>query len=172
MSRLHHLMYGLLYPAVLGTVIVNVLPSVFQLAAGQPGSDLQLLIKLLLTLGIAFHFAVDYVFAGEAPEHGWLGLVLDSGILLSLWAAATSVHSNSAEAADIRTLCIALIFVYVLFLAYLYISRKQVQSKHLLFAEFFGLLWFIVGAAWFPNWGFAFTGLLVCGALLCDRSGR
>jgi hypothetical protein len=160
-------MYGLLYPAVLGTVFFNLFPSVWQLIEGQPVAGPQQPIKLLLTLGIVFHFIVDYVLAQEAPDGGWRGFILEFCMLIALWTAAASAHLDSTRELDIRMLCSTLAAVYAFFLLWLALSHKQIQHKALLVTvEVAGLLWFLIGAFWINTWTFAVTGLFVLGALL------
>jgi hypothetical protein len=172
MPRLQRLMYALLYPAVLGTVFVGLLPALVALLRGQSiaGSEMGTEIgiaKTTLTLGIVLHFVVDYLFAQEVPQYGWRGFVLDLGILLALWAAAGSVHLGSLPAPDVRYVCIALAATYACFLLWLLGMWASLQHRVLLVLfEMGAFAWFTAGALWLTNWKFAATGLFMCGLLL------
>src|SRR5829696_2515095 len=129
-TRPYRLMYGLLYPAILGTVLVGILSLVTKLIEAEPSARPTFgIAKLILTLGIVVHFIVDYVLAQEAPEHGWCGFMIDGGVLAGLWIAAASVHApytgaSVGDAPNVRILCISLVVVYVLYLIYLALFRK------------------------------------------------
>jgi hypothetical protein len=160
-------MYGLLYPAVLGTVLINLFIPLSRFVQGRAiGGPEFGVAKLVLTLGVVFHFIVDYLVAQEAPEHGWLGFSFDCCILMGLWTAAASVYVGASSVPDIRSLCVALSAVYVLFLVYLFLVGERVKHRALVvIVEVFGLLWFTIGAVWM-NTAFAATGLLLSGILL------
>jgi hypothetical protein len=171
-ARLHKLMYGLLYPAILGTVLVGILSLISKLIEAEPATRIEFGAgKLILTFGIVIHFIVDYILAQEAPERGWGGFVVDCGVLAGLWVAAASVHApftdaSAGAAPNVRILCIALAVVYGLFLLYLVFLHKGLQSTRLLATvEVFSLAWFVVGAAW-ANLSFAALGLFMSAAFL------
>src|SRR4051812_21431244 len=103
MSRLHRLMYGLLYPAVLGTVLLNIFTPLSRLVEGGPVTTSEFgLGKLVLTAGITFHFIVDYVLSQEAPEHGWRGFAINCAVLAGLWTAAASIHMDSLAPPNVQ----------------------------------------------------------------------
>lgn len=171
-ARPYRLMYGLLYPAILGTVLVGILSLISRLIEAEPATRLEFGIgKLVLTLGVVVHFIVDYILAQEAPEHGWRGFVVDCGVLVGLWVAAASIHApytggRAGAEPNVRILCIALAVVYGLFLLYLALFRKGLQNVPLLAAvEVLSLVWFVVGAAW-TNLSFAALGLFISAAFL------
>ncbi len=142
-------MYSLLYPAVLGTVLLNVFVFLSKVVEGESisGSDFGIG-KLVLTFGIVVHFIVDYILGQEAPEHGWRGFWLDCGILGGLWVAAASVHINLSTAPDVQILCGALAWVYLLFLAYLLFVYRGLQHRKLVgVVESIGL---VMVCAWRP----------------------
>lgn len=91
MARPYRLMYGLLYPAVLGTVLVGLFSLIYMLieteSSTRPAFGVD---KLILTLGVVFHFIVDYILAQEAPERGWRGFTVDCGVLVGLWVVYSS----------------------------------------------------------------------------------
>ena len=58
MPKAHRLMYSLIYPAVLGTVLINLFIPLSKCVSGQPINAPEFTVaKLILTLGIVFHFA-------------------------------------------------------------------------------------------------------------------
>lgn len=176
--RLHRLMYGLLYPAVLGTVIMGFLPPLLNLALtvvtqGIRAIPAWALAKLVLTLGIVLHFTVDYVLAQDAPNYGWGGFVLEIGILLTLWMAASAVQLSSPTAPTVAYVSLALAVTYVFFLIYLYRAWSDLDLRWpVLTVEILALVWFVVGAACLRNWIFAAAGLFVWGALLAFAANR
>ncbi len=171
--RLYRLMYGLLYPAILGTVLVGILSLISKLIeAESAGTRLEFGTgKLILTLGIVVHFIVDYVLAQEAPERGWRGFGVDCGVLVGLWVAAASVHApytggSAGVPPNVRILCVALVAVYVFFLLYLGLFRKGLRNILLLATiEVLSLAWFVIGSVW-ANLSFAALGLFMSAIFL------
>lgn len=174
MPRAHRLMYGLLYPAVLGTVLLNIFSPLSRLVGGEAVAAPEFGIgKLILTLGVTFHFIVDYVLSQEAPEHGWGGLAIDCFVLAGLWAAAASINIGLLPAPNLKILCWVLVGVYGVFLIYLRLIYKELQNASTVAAvEIFSLLWFIVGALWLRNLTFVATGLFVSAMLLLWAGDR
>ena len=173
MARPHRLMYGLLYPAVLGTVFVNLFPPLMRLVANQTTNDPEICVKLVLALGIVFHFIVDYLLAQEAPDHGWPGFAIDLLVLIALWTSAASVHLDSDKEPDIRTLCYGLATTYALFLIWLGFYHKQIRRKvFLVTVEVVALLWFLVGGLLIVKWNFSAIGLFGGGILLAWAANK
>jgi hypothetical protein len=165
-------MYGLLYPAVLGTVLVGILSLISNLIEAAPTGRTEFGVgQLILTLGIVVHFIVDYILAQEAPERGWGGFAIDCGVLAGLWIAAASVHAPytggiAGAEPDVRILCIAIAGVYALFLLYLALYYERLQNVRVVAAvEVLSLSWFVVGSLW-KNLSFAAVGLFASAALL------
>jgi hypothetical protein len=161
-------MYALLYPAVLGTVLLDIFGLLSTIVEGESIAGPNFGIgKLVLTTGIVVHFIVDFLLAQEAPEHGWTGFVFDCSVLAGLWVAAASIHLGSFAMPDLWMLCVALAWVYVMFLCYLTLIYRKLRYATLVAAvEIFSLLWFVVGAVWFTNLTYAATGLFVSAILL------
>jgi len=144
MPKAHRLMYSLIYPAVLGTVLINVFIPISNFISGQLiyGTKFTF-IKLFLTVGIVFHFAVDYLFAEEAQENGWKGFFIDTLILMGLWIAASSIQMNQKEVPNFAWLSGALAFVYAVFIFYVCKFCKHYQSwERVAIVESLGFLWF------------------------------
>lgn len=167
MSRAHDLMYGLIYPAVLGTVLINLFIPLSNLASGQSLAAPEFTIsKLILTLGIVFHFIIDYMFAKEAQDHEWQGFYIDILILVGLWIAAAGVNMNMAVSINVRIVCCALAGVYVIFLYYVYEVHEHIKYwQFVATVEIFALIWFIIGAFWGKT-TFVVLGLFIFSLLL------
>ena len=173
MPKAHRLMYSLIYPAVLGTVLINVFIPISNFISGQLiyGTKFTF-IKLFLTVGIVFHFAVDYLFAEEAQENGWKGFFIDTLILMGLWIAASSIQMNQKEVPNFAWLSGALAFVYAVFIFYVCKFCKHYQSwERVAIVESLGFLWFIIGAFWM-NPAFIILGLFLFGFLLAYTANK
>ncbi len=70
-------MYSSLYPAVLGTVLLNVFVFLSKVVEGESisGSDFGIG-KLVLTFGIVVHFIVDYILARKHQSTDGVGFGL------------------------------------------------------------------------------------------------
>lgn len=174
MSRAYRLMYGLLYPAVLGTVLLNIFFPLSRLVGGGSVAAPEFGIgKLVIAVGVTFHFIVDYMLSQEAPEHSWRGFAINCVVLVGLWVAGASIHIGADLAPNLQILCWALVGVYGAFLVYLWLIYKRLQSVPAIAAvEVFSLLWFIVGATWLMNLTFVAMGLFLSAILLLWAGNR
>lgn len=119
------LMFGLLYPAVLGTFFYSLLPEAFALMR-EPGEFGALrLAKLAIALLLVLHFVFDFYFtqqvALEASRYSGKEFFFDLLIVISLFVAYETTHLGDKEVGgkevepEVVWVAGALCFSYVLF---------------------------------------------------------
>src|SRR3954447_16563340 len=94
-SDLHRLMFGLLYPAVLGTLFFSLLPELAriltQLAQKRTGGEEEKSARIKTVAGclIVLHFVVDFQLTSSIPDQSYkvLGFIVDLVILFVLFLA-------------------------------------------------------------------------------------
>src|SRR5438046_1189251 len=96
------MMFGLLYPAVLGTFFYSLLPEALHaLRASSEVSGLQL-VKLFIAFLLTFHFLVDFYLtqqvALETNQYPRKIFLLDLVVVLALFVAYDSVHLDDKVA--------------------------------------------------------------------------
>jgi len=163
---LYRLMYGLLYPAVLGAIFYEVLPLIFRV------SDIGLLKELLAAL-IVIHFAVDYATVGGIRQYGWLPFFFDLVVICALYVAFSKIHINQPAGPAIMGVSLALTVVYCAFLGFLFSIWQALSHKALLLAtEAAGMLWFLLVGLLFPNPWLLVAGLAVFAVIMAFAANK
>ena len=115
-----NLMFGLLYPAVLGTFFYSLLPEMLQCLREPLHVDLPQGTKLGLSFLLIVHFLVDFYFtqqvALETKRYYPAGtFALDLCVVLALFVAYDTIHLDDRSEPEIRWAAGAMFFAYVLF---------------------------------------------------------
>jgi hypothetical protein len=168
--RFKRLLFNLLYPAVLGTLFVSLLPATADSLRGGVS------MKLAVCWLIVAHFVIDYVFTEEVREYRALTFVLDFLVVVMLYVAFTAVQLEESGPIDARTISFAMAVVYASFIAWEYLSRHEIGSHLVLTAyESAAAIWFLVaGLVWPRNAWVLLLGLsaatvamlIVCGGVI------
>lgn len=145
-QRLKSLMYGLLYPAVLGAFFYDLL-----LAGARSAWFSQVLSsdrKFIVGALIAVHFIIDYALTQEIGGYRLSIFVTELGIIALMFIAfrAVNLHGDAQFPIDVRVSAFALTGVYILFLFWEYLMREEL-GFHLTLAIYEStavLLFFIV----------------------------
>jgi len=129
MKPLVTIMYGLLYPAVLGAIAYNLLPYLFN-RFPKVVSERHTRLQVILGFFIALHFIADFAFIQEfSHDYGWLQFFLDLAVVFSLYNAfwALRLDGNQVKESEIlpRRLAGWMACVYLAFLLWSEIERSQ-----------------------------------------------
>ena len=152
-DRRRRLMFGLVYPAVLGTLLYSLLPEV----AGFLAALTRLLAtpagpKLAVALLIVAHFAIDYVLASEVARYGPLRLAIDTIVVFLLFLAYQGVNLSRPDALVPRQVSLAMAGVYGCFILWAKADYSLGHQLSLVLFEsvavlsFLALWWYEAGA--------------------------
>lgn len=173
-STLGDLMYGLLYPAVLGTMFYSLLPVLAGLiGAGEP-LTYELQGKLAAGALIVIHYVVDYVCARRFTPDGMArrlsAFILDLGVIFFLFLSFDSLGIDRDGGIEIKQAALYLSISYFLFILWGIINWKNLTERlkwWVLGIEVLGLGWFIYVATMdSASLGSLLTGLSVLSLLL------
>lgn len=145
---LHRLMFGLLYPAVLGSFFFLLLPAVF--GARTETSDRVPIGKNLTGWMVVLHFIVDFHLTSSLPAGCYRrdGFLIDLLILIALFKAFDSLNvSRSTRQLNVRWAAVAIAMTYALFLLWSFYTLEDMPGRrNLLIVETVGLILFIIVA--------------------------
>jgi hypothetical protein len=123
------LMFGLLYPAVLGTFLYSLLPETLQALRAPLQIDTLQGTKLVLSFLLIAHFLVDFYLtqqvALESKEYPPIAFVLDVLVVLALFVAYDTVHLGDNGQLELRWAAGAMFVSYVIF----WIWAQQMKSN-------------------------------------------
>ena len=143
---LHRLMFGLLYPAVLGTFFFSLLPVLF--GTGSDKIERPSTTKTLTGCLVVLHFIVDFHLASSLPpkEYSLGGFILDLLILGFLFRAFNALNICwSHEPLSVRGAATAIAMTYGLFLVWSFLTLEVTLERLPLWtAEAAGLIVFII----------------------------
>jgi len=134
---LHLLMIGMIYPAVLGSIFFNVLPSVSVMAP-----SLQTVASLFVIASIVIHFLFDYVyvsgFFSRKRRYTASAFFVDMCVCLFMYVAASSINfeSGAIDHAKIAGLFLTLYCLFVFWDVLLKESRTTFIGDILVSATF------------------------------------
>jgi hypothetical protein len=164
---LHRLMFGLLYPAVLGTFFFSLLPALFggpNQTTGRPATG-----KTVAGCLVVLHFVVDFHLTSSLPskDYSFGGFVVDLLILIALFQAFDALNvSRIDQSLDVRRAATALALTYILFLAWSFLTLEATLDYLPLWcAEATGLLIFTMVAIRRSE-SFLFWSLIVMSSLM------
>jgi hypothetical protein len=168
------LMFGLLYPAILGTLFYSLLPEALDVVR-SPG-ELSALqgVKLLIAFLLVAHFLVDFYFTQQVAlktKYSPRLFLLDLAIVLALFVAYETVHlDNRAKEPEVRWVAGAMVASYILFRIWEFSLRRVIgKSRGLMVYETGIAILFVLIAVW-PN-VYALAGALVLSAVLMYSIG-
>ena len=174
-ARLKRLVFNLLYPAVLGTFFVSLLPA----AVGSLRSGFHL--KTVLCILIVSHFVIDYLFSEEVRDYRAFTFLLDVAVIVLLYLAYSAVQLGNDDPTDSRAVSLAMAGVYGCFLVWEYLQRNEIGTHPALTVyESIAAVWFLVAGLLWPGAdvllaiGLAAATLamvIVCGAVLQSYHG-
>jgi hypothetical protein len=144
---LYRLMFGLLYPAVLGSFFFSLLPVLF--GVRPEASERVAIGKTVAGCLVVFHFIVDFHLTSSLPAGRYSrgGFLVDLLILIALFRAFDSLNiSRPTQQPSVRWVAAAMAFTYVLFIAWSFFTLEHIPGR-LLVVEIMGLILFIVVAA-------------------------
>src|SRR5690348_7095940 len=116
---LHRLMFGLLYPAVLGSFFFLLLPVVFGMRC--EASEKVPTGKTIAGCLLVFHFVVDFHLTGSLPamDYSSGGFLVDLIILIALFRAFDSLNiSRPDKLLSVRWVSAAVALTYALFIVW------------------------------------------------------
>ncbi|HVR98243.1 MAG TPA: hypothetical protein VMW27_16620 [Thermoanaerobaculia bacterium] len=156
-------MFGLLYPAVLGSFFFLLLPVLFG-ARSETSERVQVgLGKTVSGCLVVYHFIVDFHLTSSLPAERYSsgGFIMDLLILVALFRAFDALNiSRPAEPLDLRSAAVAMAFIYALFVTWTFFVLEDVAGRQLVLAvDAIGFILFIVVAV-------RRSVFLFCGSLL------
>lgn len=170
------LMFGLLYPAILGTLFYSLLPEALKVVRAPMELSALQGVKLLIAFLLVAHFLVDFYLtqqvALETTKYTPRLFLLDLGIVLALFVAYETVHlAARTEKPEVRWVAGAMFVSYILFRAWELSLRRVIgKSCGLTLYESVIAILFLAVAIW-PN-TYALAGVLVLSAVLMYRIGE
>jgi len=165
------LMFGLLYPAVLGTFFYSLLPETLHAIRSPLQVNSLLGIKLVLSYLLIAHFLVDFHFtqqvALEMDSYPSPIFALDLLIVLALFVSYDTIHLDAPGfEPEVRWSAGAMFFCYVFFRIWEYKMRGAIGgSRSLRLYETAAAIVFLFLALAWPN-VYAFAIALLASALL------
>jgi hypothetical protein len=168
------LMFGLLYPAILGTLFYSLLPEV--LKAIRSPWELSALqgVKLLIAFLLVAHFLVDFHFTQQVAlktKYSLRLFFLDLAIVLALFVAYETVHlGNREEEPEVRWVAGAMVVSYILFRIWEFSLRRVIgKNRGLMVYETGIAVLFVLIAVWQNV--YALAGVLLLSAVLMYSIG-
>ncbi|HET9226223.1 MAG TPA: hypothetical protein VFR31_06125 [Thermoanaerobaculia bacterium] len=141
-------MFGLLYPAVLGSFFFLLLPVMFGMKREE--SEKVGTSKALAGCLVVFHFIVDFHLTGSLPavEYSSGGFLVDLMILIALFRAFDSLNiSGPAKLLNVRWVAAAMALTYALFIVWSFFILDHIPDRqNLLIVELVGVILFIIVA--------------------------
>lgn len=131
--RFHDTAFGLLYPAVLGTVFVELAGGV---RAGLTG------VKWAFVLLILGHFLIDYLITSKIPGYGSRKFIIDTAVVLLLGIAFYAINSSeSTEPVNVPWIAGSVAGIYLLFICWEYLSPplRAIRSVLVLYEAVFAV---------------------------------
>jgi len=151
------LMFGLLYPAVLGTFFYSLLPETLQFLRAPAQMNFLQGTKLALSFLLIVHFLIDFYFtqqvALETDKYPPIIFALDLFIVLSLFVAYDTVHlDDKGIEPEVRWTAGAMFVSYVLFRAWEYKMRGVIGKNRSLslYESGAAVVFLVLWVAW-PN---------------------
>jgi hypothetical protein len=169
-------MFGLLYPAVLGTFFYSLLPETLEVVRDPLRVSVLQGTKLMVAFLLIAHFLVDFYYtqqvALETKKYPRLIFLLDLAIVLSLFVAYEMVHLDEpAREPEVRWIAGAMFVSYLLFRAWEY-SMREVIGKSVglaIYETAAAVLFLLIWILW-PN-VYALACALILSAILMYRIG-
>jgi hypothetical protein len=173
-SWLGSLMFGLLYPAILGTLFYSLLPEALKVVRSPTELSALQGVKLLIAVLLVAHFLVDFYFTQQVAlktKYSRRLFLLDLAIVLALFVAYETVHlDDRAREPEVRWVAGAMVVSYVLFRIWELSLRRVIgKSRGLMVYETVIAILFALIAVW-PN-VYALAGALVLSAVLMYSIG-
>ena len=145
-SRLKRLLFNLLYPAVLGTFFVSLLPATA--ASLHDGMSM----KVAVCWFIVAHFVIDYLFTEEVRKYRALTFLPDLIVVVLLYVAFTAVQLEEPAAIKVRAVSFSMTAVYACFLWWEYLSRHEIGTHRILTVyESVAAIWFLLAGLICPR---------------------
>lgn len=151
------LMFGLLYPAVLGTFFYSLLPETLQFIRAPMQMDFLQGTKLVLSFLLIAHFLIDFYFtqqvALQTDNYPPIIFALDLLIVLSLFVAYDTVHlDEKGTEPEVRWTAGAMFVSYILFRVWEYKMRGVIGTSRglSLYESGAAAVFLILWVAW-PN---------------------
>ena len=154
-------MMSLFFPAVLGTIFVEHLPLVLNLASIPEN-----IVAFLISLSLLIHFCVDFIYTENAKAYNILTFGVDLLILLFLYASFNAVnYLEHREELKYSKVAEYMAIIYGLFIVW-NISLRRADPK------FFSLLVFEVSFIAFYLWAWIsdFPGYILPFAILLSTA--
>lgn len=170
------LMFGLLYPAVLGTFFYSLLPETLEAVRDPLQVSALQGTKLIVAFLLIAHFLVDFYYtqqvALETNKYPRAIFLLDLAIVLSLFVAYEMVHlGDQAKEPEVRWIAGAMFVSYLLFRAWEYSMRDVIgESMGLAIYETAAAVLFLLIWVLWPN-VYALACALILSAILMYRIG-
>jgi hypothetical protein len=140
-------MYGLLYPAVLGAIFYDLLPT---LTALSPESlRLPHLWKIVLAGLLVVHFSIDYLLVRAEPDPRALVFIIDLIIVVLLFGAFDALKVDEYASIQVRQAAYCLAGAYICFLIWKALVRPAGVEAWIF--DVCSLLWFLSVAIFFPK---------------------
>ncbi len=175
-DRLNSLIFGLFYPAVLGTMFYSLLPFLaeylnYLLNPCQKNPLFPLLPIQKWKIGISFlivaHFSLDYIFFFLFKKYSGAFFILALFVVLSVYFAFVFFElKNDDPNFSFAKTSISIAFSYVFFIGWTHHNRDNLNQPYLrvIIYEFFGLSVFLIVGIFFPGAPYVLiiTLLLAC----------
>jgi len=164
------LMFGLLYPAVLGTFLYSLLPETLQALRAPLQVDPLQWTKLVLSFLLIAHFLIDFYLtqqvALESERYPTSAFVLDLLVVLALFVAYHTVHLGDKGELELRWAAGAMFVSYVIFWIWAQQMKSNIKKRLGLSSYEIGsaAAFLLVATVW-PN-AYAFAVVLLVSALL------
>ncbi|MEW8041064.1 MAG: hypothetical protein AB2777_16105 [Candidatus Thiodiazotropha endolucinida] len=166
---LHNLMFGLLYPAVLGSIFYTLLTTFSEGCFWALPINTLKIWKIMFCIIIVGYFCLDFAFTHKVPHshYGKISFFADIVVIVLIYFAFTSININNNSPIALLKLVGIFTAVYTIFILWLFQFREHMRLLwSLIFFE--GTMLLVLAWGIYESWiynVYVVAALLVVGAM-------